>query len=60
MIHRTVFGRRKHHVEHPRAVKLHQKHILVEFQIMSDYFSAPIRRTFKVKERDLNRDSAGA
>jgi hypothetical protein len=47
-------------MEHPRAVKLHQKHILVKFQIMRNHFSAPIRRAFKVKECDFNRNSAGA
>jgi hypothetical protein len=47
-------------VKHPGSVKLHEKHILVEFQVMSDHLTASVGGVLEIKECDIDMDSACA
>jgi len=59
-LHRTIFHRSEHRVKHSGAVKLHEKHILVELQIVCDHLTAPVGGMLEIKQRDFDMDSACA
>jgi len=58
ILHRAVFARWEHSIEHPRAVVFHHEHILVKLEIVCNDSPAPVGGVLEIKECNIDGNPA--